>query len=44
MLRRMLLEICPERLRMRSEMYGLEPDEARIAEIANGQIDPLPVI
>ncbi len=43
-LRRMLLEICPERLRMRSEMYGQEPDEARIAEIANGHIDPLPTI
>ena len=44
LLRRMLMEICTERLRMRSEMYGLEPDEARIAEITNGQIDPLPVI
>ena len=43
-LRRMLMEICTERLRMRSEMYGIEPDEARIAEIANGRIDPLPVI
>ena len=43
-LRRMLMEICTERLRMRSEMYGQEPDEARIAEIANGQIDPLPAI
>ena len=44
LLRRMLMEICTERLRMRSEMYGIEPDEARIAEIANGRIDPLPVI
>ena len=30
-LRRMLMEICTERLRMRSEMYGIEPDETRIA-------------
>ena len=43
-LRRMLMEICMERLRMRSEMYGLTPDETRIAEIANGQIAPLAVI
>ena len=43
-LRRMLMEICTERLRMRSEMYGQEPDEARIAEIANGHIDPLPAL
>lgn len=43
-LRRMVIDICTERLRMRSEMYGIEPDEARIAEIARGQIDPLPAI
>ncbi len=41
---RMLMEICTERLRMRSEMYGLAPDEARIAEIAAGRIDPLPAL
>ena len=40
----MLLVIGAERLRMRSEMYGREPDEARIAEIAAGGIEPLPRI
>ncbi len=44
LLREMLTVICADRLRMRSEMYGVEPDETRLAEIANGQIDPLPVI
>lgn len=43
-LRRMLMDVCTERLRMRSEMYGIEPDEARIAEIAAGGIDPLPAL
>ncbi len=43
-LRSMLAVICADRLRMRSEMYGFHPDETRIAEIANGQIDPLPPI
>ena len=33
-LRRMLVDVCAERLRMRSEMYGIDPDETRIAEIA----------
>ena len=41
--RAMIVSICQQRLRMRYAMFGLSIDEARIAEITAGQIDPLPV-
>ena len=41
--RAMIVSICQQRLRMRYGMFGLPIDEARIAEITAGQIDPLPV-
>ena len=40
-LRAMVVEVCQERLRMRAEMFGAQPDEARIAEITEGRIEPL---
>ena len=39
--REMVVEICQQRLRMRYEMFGLPIDEARIAEITEGKIEPL---
>jgi hypothetical protein len=40
-LREMVVEICEERLRMRSEMHGMTMSEERIKEIAAGKIEPL---
>jgi hypothetical protein len=41
--REMIVTICQQRLRMRYEMFGLPVDEARILEITEGKIEPLPV-
>ncbi|MCH7482889.1 MAG: hypothetical protein IIC31_08700 [Chloroflexi bacterium] len=39
--REMVVAICQQRLRMRYEMFGFPVDEGRIAEIAEGKIEPL---
>ena len=39
--REMVIAICQQRLRMRYDMFGLPVDEARIAEITEGKIEPL---
>ena len=41
--REIVTAICQQRLRMRYEMFGLPVDEARIAEITAGNIQPLDV-
>ena len=41
--REIVIAICQQRLRMRYEMFGLPIDESRIAEITDGQIEPLNV-
>lgn len=41
--REILIELSKQRLRMRTEMYGMPIDEQRIAEISEGKIEPLPV-
>jgi len=44
-LREMVIEVCQERLRMRSEMHGMTMSEDRIREITDGEIAPLkPVV
>ena len=40
-LRGMVVEVCQERLRMRSEMHGMTMSEGRIREITEGNIEPL---
>lgn len=41
----MVIEVCQERLRMRSEMHGLVMSEERILEITDRKIEPLkPVV
>ncbi len=41
--RDIVIAICQQRLRMRYEMFGLTVDEARIAQITKGRIEPLNV-
>ena len=41
--RTLITEICQQRLRMRYGMFALPIDEARITEISEGKIEPLPV-
>ena len=41
--REIVVAICQQRLRMRYEMFGLPIDEARIAEVTEGKIEPLNV-
>ena len=44
-LREMVIEVCQERLRVRSEMHGMTMSEDRIREITDGEIAPLkPVV
>ena len=37
----MIIEVCQERLRMRSEMHGMTMSEERIQEITDRKIEPL---
>lgn len=39
--RSLVIAICQQRLRMRYEMFALPVDEARIAQITEGKIEPL---
>ena len=41
--RRLIVDICQQRLRMRYDMFGLPVDESRIREVTEGKIEPLPV-
>ena len=41
--REMVIAICQQRLRMRYDMFGLPISEARIQEITEGKVEPLPI-